>query len=97
MSRVDIDNKLARDQVRKLIGPILREGRFSISKHAREQMAKRNLIDNDVINVLRCGNIHDEGELEKGSWRYRVETGRMIVVVAFRSTEALVVVSAWRK
>jgi hypothetical protein len=28
----------------------------------------------DVVNVLRCGQLPDEGELEKGTYRYRVHT-----------------------
>lgn len=34
--------------------------------------------------------------IENGSWRYRVRTARMAVIVAFRSETALRVVTAWR-
>ena len=49
----------------------------------------------DAINVLR-GGIVEPGEFENGSWRYRVRTQRMYVVVAFRSETELRVVTAWR-
>ena len=35
-------------------------------------------------------------ELERGTWRYRVETQRMAAVVAFRAETHAVVVTAWR-
>ncbi len=47
-------------------------------------MAQPNLIVNDVINVLRCGKILDEPELEHESWRYRVVPDRMVVGTAWR-------------
>lgn len=43
------------------------------------------------------GGIVQPPEYEKGTWRYRVETGRMAVVIAFRSRSELVVITAWRK
>lgn len=52
---------------------------------------------NDVLCVLRGSHINDEGEIEKGSVRYRMETSRMAVVFVLRSAEELVVVTAWRK
>ena len=49
----------------------------------------------DAVNALR-GGIVDPGELERGTWRYRVRTARLVVVVAFRSETDLVVVTGWR-
>jgi hypothetical protein len=49
----------------------------------------------DAVNVLRGGVVRP-GEYEKSTRRYRVQTGRMTVVVAFRSKDELVVVTAWR-
>ena len=49
----------------------------------------------DVANVLR-GGVVDPGEYENGSWRYRVRTARIAVIVAFRSETELRVVTAWR-
>jgi hypothetical protein len=71
-------------------------------------MDNDGLTDVDAVNVLR-GGIVREAEWENGSWRYRVETPRMVFVVVFdpepdelpadgedvREIE-LVVVTGWR-
>lgn len=80
---------------RKLIVPSLKDGTINFSKHGREEMTKDRLEEIDVVNVLRGGTV-EPGEWEHGSWRYRVRTARMAVVVAFRSKTLLVVVTAWR-
>jgi hypothetical protein len=49
----------------------------------------------DAVNVLR-GGVVEPAEEERGTWRYRVRTANMTVVVAFRSKLDLVVVTAWR-
>ena len=48
-------------------------------------------------NVLRGGHITEPAENEKGTWRYRVHTNTIWVVVAFRGETELVVVTVWRK
>ena len=70
-------------------------GEVVSSKHAAEEMRKDNLTMVDCINVLR-GGIVEPGELERGTWRYRVHTERIWVVVAFRSETRLTVVTARR-
>jgi hypothetical protein len=80
---------------RRLIREILQSGSVVFSRHAEEEMAKDNLTMVDVTNVPR-GGVVDPGELEKGSWRYRARTGRIAVIVAFRSETELRVVTAWR-
>jgi hypothetical protein len=81
--------------VKKLIVAILASGTLSFSKHAYEEMAKDDLTEVDVRNTLRAGAARP-GELEKGSWRYRIETSRLVAVIAFRSETHAVVVTAWR-
>ncbi len=68
---------------------------MTFSRHAEEEMAKDNLTMVDVTNLLR-GGVVDPAEFENGSWRYRVRSARMAVVVAFRSESELRVVTAWR-
>ncbi len=80
---------------KRLIRKIIELGTVTFSKHALDEMAKDDLTTVDCVNVLR-GGVVQPGELERGSWRYRVTTARMCVVVAFRSEEELVVVTAWR-
>ncbi|HYO69549.1 MAG TPA: DUF4258 domain-containing protein, partial [Archangium sp.] len=67
------------------------------SRHAKEELANDDLDMFDVRNVLRAGKILEEPELENGTWRYRVHTERMTVVVAFVSESKLKIVTAWRK
>lgn len=81
----------------RVIARAISEGQVSFSRHARERMAERNLIENDVVNVLRCGLINEEPEQRGKTWRYKVETGRMSVIVGLRSTTEVTVVSAWRE
>ena len=50
----------------------------------------------DCINILRGGKVR-EGEYENGSWRYRVETPKMAVVVTFIDEDELMIVTAWRE
>ena len=80
---------------RRLIHEILMAGEVVSSKHAAEEMAKDDLTLVDCINVLR-GGVVEPAESERGTWRYRVHSRRIWVVVAFRSETRLVVVTAWR-
>jgi Domain of unknown function (DUF4258) len=82
-------------QARQLIRRIVNSGTVSFSGHAYEEMAKDDLTTVDCTNVLR-GGVVEPPEWERGTWRYRVRTNRIYVVVAFRSETHLVVVTAWR-
>ena len=80
-----------------LIRDILVNGEVTWSKpHAEERMKKWRLTLVDCVNVLRAGAIA-EGEYENGSWRYRVHTRKISVVVRFESEELLQIVTAWRE
>lgn len=81
--------------VKGLVRAIRVGGTVAFSSHGEQQMAKRGISRIDVDNILR-GGTPQEGEMENGSWRYRICTPRFVVVVAFRSETALVVVTAWR-
>lgn len=91
-----MDEPLAPEAARRLIQEILRAGTFTYSKHAKDEMLADDLTTVDCANALR-GGIVRPGELERGTWRYRVETNRIAVVIAFRSERELVVVTAWRR
>jgi hypothetical protein len=90
-----IDEPLKPDEVRRLVRQILRAGRFGYSGHAKLEMFADGLTTVDCVNVVR-GGVPQPGELEKGSWRYRIVTDKITVVVAFRSEDHVVVVTAWR-
>ena len=68
----------------------------SFITHARNQMRARDLISGDVLNVLKAGEIVNEPEYVNGSYRYRVQTKKITVVVSFRKPNHVVVVTAWR-
>lgn len=79
-----------------LIRAILRDGTVRFSEHAMLRAEERRLNEVDCVNVLRAGSV-EPARLEKGTWRYQIATQRVTLVIAFRSENTLVVVSAWRK
>ena len=91
-----MDEPLRTDAAKKLILRILQSGRFTFSGHAMEELIADDLSTVDCEHTLRGGVVRP-GEYERSGWRYRVETSRITVVVAFRSERELVVVTAWRK
>lgn len=90
-----LDEPFSPLQVRRLIRDVLNDGNLEFSSHALEEMLQDGLSEMDIVNVLR-GGWPDPGEYEKGSWRYRISTSRIGVVVAFRDDSWAVVVTAWR-
>jgi hypothetical protein len=88
---------LSRDGATNLIHAIARDGYVAWTGHARREMAADGLSTLDCQNVMRCGAVTEPADLEKGSWRYRIHTQRMCVVVVFRSETELAVVTVWRK
>jgi hypothetical protein len=99
MSIIDIESRLNRTQAKKILGEFFRANPNSVSftSHAQKQMLERDLTSIDVVNVLRAGKIYGDPEVENGSFRYRIETTRIMVVFAFRSPDKIVIVTAWRK
>ena len=91
----DLDEPLDPIRAKKLIRQIVMSGTVGLSKHAEDEMRKDDLSMVDCVNVLR-GGVVEQPELERNSWRYRVRTNRIVVVVAFRSAKAISVVTAWR-
>ena len=83
------------DRARRLIGAILEKGSVFFSSHSEEALADDDLSTVDAVNVLRGGKV-ESPEFERGTWRYRVQTQRIVVVVVFRSETEFVVVTAWR-
>lgn len=86
---------LAPGDARRLIQRILQHGTFTFSGHAGKELAKDGLTTVDGENVLR-GGVVDPPDLERETWRYRVRTANITVVVVFRSETELVVVTGWR-
>lgn len=67
-----MDEPIAPDAARKLIRHILQAGRFTYTKHSKDEMLADDLTTVDCENVLRGGVVRP-GEYERGTWRYRVE------------------------
>lgn len=91
-----LQHPLSNEHAKRLIAEILKSGAVGFSNHALEEMANDTLTTVDVANGLRGGIVEFSEEVRR-TWRYRVRTSRMTVVVAFRSEHALTVVTAWRK
>ena len=86
---------LGNDAAKRLIVRILGEGTIGFSNHALDEMAKDHITTVDVANILRGGVVEFSEDVSR-TWRYRVRTSQMTAVVAFRSDNALTVVTAWR-
>ena len=81
--------------VRRLLRNILTSGFLRFSAHAKKEMVKDHLTNQDALNVLRAGVV-EPSEFENGSWRHRVKTNRICVVVTLPSETEAVVITAWR-
>ncbi len=92
---VIVDEPLRDPELRALIRRILADGSVLVSQHATEEMAKDDLAMPDCLMVLRAGWT-EPPEFENGSWRYRVMTQKVVVVVTFLSESELLIVTAWR-
>ena len=89
------DEPLDEIAARRLIRNIIERGTVRWTAHALQRLPARDLTTVDCVNVLRAGVVHPP-ELENGTWRYRVRGGRINVIVALRSEDTLVVITAWR-
>lgn len=102
ISKVDYRaRRLDKTQARKRILEIANRYPANIiySKHALKELKKDNLTISDVLNVIKSPSakiIHD-AEFENGSYRYRLETSNIVVVLAFESGTRMIVVTAWRR
>ncbi|HYO53278.1 DUF4258 domain-containing protein [Archangium sp.] len=70
---------------------------ITLTRHAEEELAKDELTTLHAEKALLSGRILEEPELVNGTWRYRVHTEQMVVVVAFVSESKLRIITAWRK
>lgn len=76
--------KLGLEQARKLITHLASKGRLLITQHAQARLLERNIIINDVINVLlSCSMRVSEPDLQPGGYAYRCSTNKFTVVVGF--------------
>jgi hypothetical protein len=98
MLNIDVTSISSQVQARKVLAEIFNHNPslVSFTKHAREQMFERDLKSGDVLNVLRAGKIFSVPDFENGSFRYRVQTNKMTVIVVFKKPNHVVIVTVWR-
>ncbi len=94
--------KLSRNEARKRITEIMTKhpDRVHFTGHAEKALQDDRLTTGDALNLLKSssGRINEEGEFHNGSWRYRLSTTHMVVVVAFEPTDLVLnVVTCWDK
>jgi hypothetical protein len=82
-------------RAKQLIRDILANGVVSFSKHAMVELKNDKLETTDCVNVLR-GGVVEPPELINGTWRYRVVTRLICVVISFPDEDEVRVVTAWR-
>lgn len=92
-----LTERLSCTAANEFVQRILKEGAVSYSDPIKNRIERAHLTMLDVENVLRCGRVHREAELEAGFFRYQVETDRMCIVVAFRSPTEMRLIGGWRK
>lgn len=97
-SRIDVTSRLSSGKARKVLSEIFHEDPnfISFSRHAREQMIKRNLKTGDILNVLKAGKIHQDPEWIADTYRYHVETSKIVVVIVFKKPNHITIITAWR-
>ena len=91
-----MNQHFSKHEAKKLLRKILTGGFVTYSRpHAIERLEERNLSMLDCENVLRAGVV-DEAEYENGSWRHKVRTNKIAVIIEFLSKEEILIVTAWR-
>lgn len=92
------NKRLAKEQVKKLLTGILRNGGdILFTAYAEKRMLERGITTPTVINVLERGKVFDGEEyFHEGfrQWRYRIETTRYRVVITFQIKNEVIVINA---
>jgi hypothetical protein len=74
-------------------------GKIIFSGHAEKELKNDDLDRADAINVLLSSSarITEPGELVNGTWRYRVKTTTICVVIAFQENEdGIIIVTVFK-
>lgn len=79
---------------RKLIRQIVQGGTVIFTVHAQTRMKERDIPESSVLHALKAGWV-DGCDFECGSWRYRVMTVQITVVVAFDDETKAIVITTW--
>jgi hypothetical protein len=89
---------LRSNQVKAPILESLDTGAVRFSDHARDELANDGLVVADALRVMR-GGVIAASEFERGSWRYQIRSGSVVVVITFARLAPVltVVVTAWKR
>lgn len=98
LEELDVEMVLNHHDVGRLIDHNLHDPleNLSFSTHALNKIDERGLITEDCINALKYRVWIAPAEFENGSYRYRISTHKLCVVIAFVSVSEIRVVTAWR-
>jgi hypothetical protein len=98
--KLDVTSRLDPNQARKWLSEVLHSGGVKFvrfSSHCKEEMQNDSLIPGDIYNALRGGLIYDYPEFERGTYRYRVEAQKIVVVIIFEEPNIVRCITTWRK
>lgn len=96
------NTQIDRNQARKLVSQIVKSqaSPFIFSRHALVELENDDLTTADALNVLKSpdAKILNDAEFSNGTYRYRIETAYILVVIAFSEDgEKIIVVTVWDK
>src|SRR4051794_26566325 len=103
MSPIDYKaSRLNRNEAKKQVAKVISQHPSNIffSGHALRELRNDDLTTADALNVLKSpdSKILLDGEFEKGSYRYRLETRNIMIVIAFQEDgKGISIVTAWDK
>jgi len=83
------------DEARRRFRHVVDTGTVTFSWHCLRELDRDDRSTQDCLNALRGGSAA-RAEWESGAWRYRVETGRVTMVIELVSEDALTVLAARR-
>ena len=76
--------KLSKEVARKKIFKVAAQGRILLTSHAIQRMGERNIVLNDIVNVLLSPSMHvSDGEPHNIGFTYRCSTKKFSVAVGF--------------
>lgn len=90
-------------EARKLLSKLLNAGApVRFSPHGLDEMVADNITTAEALTAAKYGRIFEPADYEKGTYRYRVHHGLIVVVVAFDWDDegeavGVAIVTAWRK
>jgi len=91
----EMSEPLQKEQVDGLVKRVMFSGSVGFIRHARDEMRNDDLGEIDIRNALKNGSCFDF-RLKDETWRYRIRTQEITVIVSFRTESQLTVVTAWK-